>query len=91
MKLLLFRALNRNQIIILSEVMNNRTETISSILRRISTVYGISLSTLKFNARVLKNLNLLSYGNSSNFQVAKLTEFGKFVMSVLMKDCDIRR
>jgi hypothetical protein len=54
-------------------------ETISSLLRRLSNAYGISLSTLKSNVKILKELNLISFGNSSNFQTAKLTDFGKFL------------
>jgi hypothetical protein len=79
LKLILLRALNRNQILILSQIENNRTETISSLLRIISKFYNIPLSTLKFNANILKKLNLISFGNSSNFQLARLTEFGNFL------------
>jgi hypothetical protein len=49
------------------------------LLRIISKFYNIPLSTLKFNANILKKLNLISFGNSSNFQVARLTEFGNFL------------
>lgn len=89
LRLLLLRALNKNQILILSQVENNTTETISSLLRRISKIYGISLSTLKSNVRILKELNLISFGSLSNFQVARLTDFGKFVANIMGSWCNL--
>ena len=79
----LLRAFNKNQILILSELENNRINSISSLLGGISKIYEIPLSTLKSNARILRELGLISYGNSSSFQVATLTEFGKFLAKLI--------
>ena len=76
----MFRALNKNQILILSEIENNSCETISRLLKRISKFSEISLSTLKLNAKILKKLDLIDFGNSS---VCHLTEPGKYVTKLL--------
>jgi hypothetical protein len=41
------------------------------------------LSTLKLNAKILKKLNLITFGNNSHFQAAGLTGFGKFVVEII--------
>jgi len=55
-------------------------------LNRISFSNNIPLSTLKLNAKILKSLNLISFGNNSHFQVAKLTDFGRFVVRIIRSD-----
>ncbi len=79
MKALLGRALNKNQILILSELQDS-AKTITGALNRISKTSGISLSTLKLNAKILKSLGLISY---SELQTAELTEFGKAIIKML--------
>lgn len=49
-------------------------------MNRISKSLEISLSTLKLNARILKNLGLIDFGNCS---VAHLTDFGKYIMKIM--------
>ncbi len=79
MRMLLRRALNRNQILILNEMENN-SETITGTLNRISRQHGISLSTLKLNAKILRNIGMISY---SEFQTAELTDFGKTIIKMM--------
>lgn len=79
MKLLLGRALNKNQTLILFE-MGNNNDTITGTLNRISETFGVSLSTLKLNARILKSLDMISY---SEFHTAELTDFGKIIIKML--------
>ena len=86
MRILLVRALNKNQILILSQVENIKNESITRILNRIFFSHGISLSTLKLNAKILKDLNLISFGNNSHFQAAKLTDFGQFIVEIIEGD-----
>ena len=83
MKLLLFRALNRNQILLLQNIASNSTETITALIRRLVKVYNISESTLKANSRILRNLDLIQFGGNS---VAKLTNFGRDIVRVLGDD-----
>ena len=86
LKLLLLRTLNKNQILILSSINNTQNENITRILSRISSSHEIPLSTLKLNAKILKNLNLITFGNNSHFQSARLTDFGKFVFKIIGGD-----
>jgi hypothetical protein len=86
LRLLIVRALNKNQILILSDIKNVNNENITKILNRISSPFNIPLSTLKLNANILKKLNLITFGNNSNFQSAKLTDFGNFVCKILGDD-----
>lgn len=80
MKLLLGRALNANQILILSEIRGSGGKTITGTLNSISKTRGVSLSTLKLNAKILRQLGLISY---SEFQTARLTEFGETIIKLL--------
>ena len=85
LKRVLLRAVNKNQILILSHLENNFKDTISSKLNRLSKESKIPISTLKLNSRILKDLNLIDFGNSS---VAEITEFGKFVASIIRGGSD---
>lgn len=82
MRLLLGRALNANQSLILSEIQGNDNKTITRTLNRISKARGISLSTLKLNAKILKELGLISY---CEFHSAELTDFGKTILKILRR------
>jgi len=77
----LLRALNKNQILILSEIENNSSETITSLLTKLSKKSKIPLSTLKLNAKILRELGLITFGNS-----VKLTDFGKFIVQIIGGD-----
>jgi DNA-binding MarR family transcriptional regulator len=71
--------LNRNQLLILEEVSRNSEKTISSLLREIEKKHKIPLSTLKLNAKILREIGLISFGNSS---VARLTNVGKMILQI---------
>lgn len=53
-------------------------ETLNSLLKRISRKHGISLSTLKLNARILRDLDLISYNG-----FVKTTESGELVKKIV--------
>lgn len=55
----------------------------TSLLRNLSEKHGIPLSTLKLNVRVLRELNLISYGSNKVSKDARLLALGKFVMTLL--------
>jgi hypothetical protein len=65
---------------------NIQNETITRILNRISFSHDVPLSTLKLNAKILKRLNLITCGNNSHFQTARLTDFGWFVVKMINDD-----
>lgn len=83
LKRILLRAINRNQVLILEEVSKNSSLTISSLLLGMEKKFRIPLSTLKLNARILKKLNLIDFGNSSP---ARLTGVGEFVVKIIGGD-----
>ncbi|MFZ3077336.1 MAG: hypothetical protein WA139_02680 [Candidatus Aenigmatarchaeota archaeon] len=80
MRLLLRRALNANQSLILSEIRDSNNKTITGTLNRISKERGVSLSTLKLNAKILRELGLISY---CEFHTVELTDFGKAIIKML--------
>ena len=73
------RGFNKNQILLLSFAKSNSL-AISSLLNRISREEKIPLSTLKLNARILKDLGLIECGNS---HPARLTQLGEFLASII--------
>ena len=79
---LLLRALNENQVLILSNI-GEREERVSRILQRISDTRGVPLSTLKLNAKILRELRLIRYGTLSEPDEAKLTHLGKSVLEIV--------
>ena len=72
------RALNKNQKLILFAVRNEEKETLYSLLKRLSEETAISLSTLKLNARILRELGLISYNG-----FLEITSSGRLIRSVL--------
>lgn len=79
------RTLNENQILILSRVAEQR-RTMTSLLRSLSEEFGIPLSTLKLNARILRELNLISYGSTEKVKEAELRALGAFVIRLLSEE-----
>jgi len=57
----LLRALNENQVLILLHASGSRGRSPTSLLREISAEHRVPLSTLKLNARILRELGLLDY------------------------------
>lgn len=78
---IILRTINKNQILILSHIPRVPT-SITSVLRELSKRYQIPLSTLKRNGQILKELNLIRYGDVSNFAGVELTELGRFIASL---------
>lgn len=65
---------------------SEKDKTLTSLLKQLSEDYGVPLSTLKLNARILRDLNLISYGSIHNRQTAQLERLGKFVIRILMDE-----
>ncbi|MBI1972106.1 MAG: hypothetical protein HYS53_02290 [Candidatus Aenigmarchaeota archaeon] len=87
LKKLLARALNKNQILILSELDENFPGSVSSFLSSLSSEQNIPLSTLKLNAKVLKRLGLVEFSENS---APITTEAGKFVLIFLRGEINER-
>lgn len=65
---------------ILSETQSGSNKTITGLLNKLSRNRGISLSTLKLNAKILKELGMISYGD---FHSVQLTDFGKIINEIM--------
>ncbi len=59
--------------------------SITSILREISKKFNVPLSTLKRNSKILKDLNLITYGDATSFQGVELTELGQFIAKLMTR------
>jgi transketolase len=76
------RTINKNQILILSNI-PKVPASVTAVLRELSREYKIPLSTLRRNAQVLKGLNLISYGEDSDFSGVELTALGAFISELI--------
>jgi len=82
---LLLRTINRTQLLILTHI-PRVPASITPILKEISGKSNIPISTLRRNARILKDLNLITYGDALNFQGVELTELGQFVSKLMASE-----
>jgi DNA-binding MarR family transcriptional regulator len=79
LKPVLLRSLSKNQLLILHHVYSKSFYSITKILRELSEEFEIPLSTLKLNARELREMELLEYGRAE----VRLTELGGIVLRVI--------
>jgi len=79
---LLLRTLNDKQLLILTRISSNRY-SLTSLLKNLSNETGIPLSTLKLNSRILRELNLISYGSIRDTRLAKIEPLGYLVLKVM--------
>jgi hypothetical protein len=57
--------------------------TLTSLLKKISEESGVPLSTLKLNARILRELNMISYGSVEERRLAEVKPLGFLVLRLL--------
>ena len=79
---LLLRTLNDNQLLILSRVAAN-DRPLTGLLIKLSEETGVPLSTLKLNARILRELNLISYGSVGEKREAEVEPVGNLVLRLM--------
>lgn len=79
------RAINRNKHLILRRVSCANGSSLSSILMELSRSTGIPLSTLKLNARTLRDMGLITYQNGRT----AITEAGAFILHLLESESSI--
>nr|WP_048055076.1 MULTISPECIES: hypothetical protein [unclassified Thermococcus] len=82
---LVLRALNENQRLILRSV-NGRHRSLNALLEELSRKEKKPISTLKLNAKILKDLGLIDYGTRDDPKPVRLTEHGFFVLNLLEVD-----
>ena len=85
LRVLILRTLNDNQLLVLNAVAE-REQSLTSLLKQLSQEYQIPLSTLKLNARILRELNLISYGSIRDKRTAQLESLGSFILRLLLDD-----
>jgi hypothetical protein len=85
LRVLILRTLNDNQLLVLNAVAD-REQSLTSLLKQLSQEYQIPLSTLKLNARILRELNLISYGSIRDKRTAQLESLGSFILRLLLDD-----
>jgi hypothetical protein len=69
-------------LLILGRVAAN-TRPLTGLLISLSRETGIPLSTLKLNARILRELNLISYGSVSERRQAEVEPIGNLVLRLI--------
>jgi hypothetical protein len=67
----------------------NRADRITRILVELSESRGVPYSTLKFNAKVLKELGLLDYGTAVDPVDVRLTDSGRLVLNILREGVEM--
>ncbi len=82
----LLRALNGNQALILLRASKSLNRSLTSLLRDISADHGVPLSTLKLNAKILRELGLLDYDRGQ--RPVRLTSAGRKVVEILSHEGD---
>ena len=87
---IVLRTINKNQVLILTNI-PRVPASITSVLRGISRKYHVPLSTLKRNAQILRELNLIRYGEAPNFSGVELTELGHFISELTASEEPTKR
>ncbi len=80
LKKVISKALTKNQILLLNEIEKNSTKTVTSLINKLSRVSKVPLSTLKLNARLLREMDLINYSES---QPVELSGSGEIVLSLI--------
>ncbi len=82
---LFLRALNDNQRFLLEHI-NGDKRSLNKLLNHLCDRYDIPVSTLKLNARILKDLYLIDYGCRDDPVPVTLTSYGKMIRDIIKKD-----
>lgn len=77
---IILKALTDKQVLLLKEIENNSTKTITSLSTKLSNKLKIPLSTLKLNSRLLKEFDLIEF---ETFEPVKLTKTGRIVLKII--------
>ena len=84
LRLVILKALNEKQILILSNI--DGISSITSQLSYLSERWGIPLSTLKLNARILRSMKLIEYANAQT----QVTPTGKLILRMMLGDMNVK-
>jgi len=70
-------------LLILRELAFNFDRSLTSVLIEISEKKKVPLSTLKLNAKVLRNLGLIRVGELNGRRSASLSKIGRIVLEII--------
>lgn len=70
------RASESTRLLIISKIASRRGRSITSVLRELSIVHGIPISTLKLNAAKLRELGIIDFGSKGEERPALLSDEG---------------
>ncbi|MCX6642678.1 MAG: hypothetical protein NTV15_04755 [Candidatus Bathyarchaeota archaeon] len=60
--------------------------SLTSIVRELNESHSVPLSTLKLNARILREFNLISYGERRRGANAEILPLGRFVLKLIQEE-----
>jgi hypothetical protein len=60
--------------------------SLTSIVRELNESHSVPLSTLKLNARILREFNLISYGERRRGAKAEILPLGRFVLKLIQEE-----
>lgn len=84
---LFLRALNDNQIFLLKNI-DGESRSLNDFLKEVTKNSEKPFSTLKLNARILKDLDLITYGSRTDPEPVELTEPGEVILELLREELD---
>ncbi len=84
---LFLRALNRNQRFLLENI-NGDKRSLNELLNHLCDLHRIPVSTLKLNARILKDLYLIDYGCKYDPLPVTLTSYGEMIRDIIRVDVE---
>jgi len=61
----------------------NAKKSLNAILQEIARRHGKSISTLKMNAKILRELGLIDYGDREERKPVELTSMGRAILEIL--------
>ncbi len=76
------KALNDNQIFLLENI-NGERSSLNKLLNHLCDKHDKPLSTLKLNARILKDLELIEYGSRRDPKPVELTASGEVIRTII--------
>jgi transketolase len=80
---ILLKTINSKQVLILKKLLKTPGKTLSRVLTELSREEGIPLSTLKFNATILRNHSLIEFYNLDGRRCARVSQLGMKILNMI--------
>jgi transketolase len=82
---IVLRTIPKDQILVLTHIPRVPT-SVTSVLREVSRRFNIPIQELRKHAEILKDLNLIDYGEAITFKGVQLTQLGSFISNLSVAD-----